>query len=345
MWEEYSMTLIRQGLLLPGMMGLCLAVALVANVAPSRADDTEFFKGRTLTWIVSTGPGGGHDFYARLLSRHMEKQLPGSTIIIKNVPGAGHIIGANMVYAAKPDGLTIGSFSTGLVYGQIVEMTGIQFDLGKMSWVGKASSEPRVMMVSKKSPYKTLADMQKSDRPVVFVASGVGGGSYNEAHMVGRAFNFPYKVLIGYAGNEGHMSIMRGESDAAMDGSETSMALVDRGDAFLMLQFGKEVPNVPDGTDFATTEEAKTISALLEAQSVLSRITAGPPDIPAARLDALRAAYRRTLETPELLADVTKAKRTLNPLYGEEVARLIRASLAQPPAVVALLKTLVTKID
>jgi len=324
---------------------LCFAGALLGSVAPSHADDMDFFKGRNMTWIVSTGPGGGHDFYARLVSRHMEKYLPGATIVVKNVPGAGHIIGANMVYAAKPDGLTVGSFSTGLVYGQIVGMNGIQFDLGKMSWIGKASSDPRVMMVTKKSPYKTLADMQKSDRPVVFVASGVGGGSYNEAHMVGRAFNFPYKVLTGYAGNDGHMSMLRGESDAAMDGSETSMVLVDRGDAFLMLQFGKEIPNVPDGADFATTEEAKTISALLEAQSVLARIAAGPPDIPAARLESLRTAYRNTLEGPELRADAQKAKRSVIPLYGDEVTRLIRASLAQPPEVVELLKTLVTKID
>lgn len=339
------MTLARQGFRSPEVMGLCLTVALFAASAPSHADDTDFFKGRNLTWIVSTGPGGGHDFYARLLSRHFEKQLPGSTVVVKNVPGAGHIIGANMVFAAKPDGLTIGSFSTGLVYGQIVEMTGVQFDLNKMSWVGKASSDPRVMMVSKKSGFKSLADMQKSDRPIVFVSSGVGGGSYNEAHMVGRAFNFPYKVLSGYAGNDGHMSILRGESDAAMDGAETSMALVDRGDAFLMLQFGKEIPNVADGKDFATTEEAKTISALLEAQSVLARITAGPPAIPAPRLEALRAAYRRTLESAELKAEAAKAKRSLKPLYGDEVAQLIRASLAQPPEVVALLKTLVTKID
>jgi hypothetical protein len=152
-------------------------------------------------------------------------------------------------------------------------------------------------------------------------------------------------VLIGYSGSDGHMSMMRGESDAAMDGSETSMVLVERGDAFLMLQFGKEIPNVPDGADFATTDEAKTISALLEAQSVLARITSGPPDIPAARLEVLRTAYRNTLEGPELRADAQKAKRSVIPLYGDDVARLIRASLAQPPEVVALLKTLVTKLD
>lgn len=340
-----AMTLSNRSSWAYGLLGLFALIAAAILGAPALADEADFFKGRTVTWIVSTGPGGGHDFYGRLISRHMEKNLPGSTIVVKNVPGAGHIIGANMVYAAKPDGLTFGSFSTGLVYGQIVGMNGIQFDLGKMSWIGKAASDPRVLMVSKKSPYKTLADMRKSDRPVVFVASGVGGGSYNEAHMVGRAFKFPYKVLTGYAGNEGHMSMLRGESDAAMDGSETSMVLVDRGDAFLMLQFGKEIPNVPNGADLATTEEAKTIAALLEAQSVLARITAGPPDIPAPRLEVLRAAYRKTLEGPELTADARKAKRGVIPAYGDDVARSIRAALAQPPAVVELLKTLVTKID
>lgn len=83
---------------------VCLAGAILGAVSPSYGDDSDFFKGRNMTWIVFTGPGGGHDFYARLISRHMEKNLPGVAVLVKNVPGAGHIIGANMVYAAKPDG-------------------------------------------------------------------------------------------------------------------------------------------------------------------------------------------------------------------------------------------------
>src|SRR5688500_15609083 len=91
-------------------------IVAVASAAPalSADDPAAFFKGKTITWIVSTGPGGGHDFYARLISRHMQKFLPDVTIVVKNVGGAGHIQGANMVYAARPDGSTIGSFSTGL---------------------------------------------------------------------------------------------------------------------------------------------------------------------------------------------------------------------------------------
>jgi tripartite-type tricarboxylate transporter receptor subunit TctC len=326
-----------------------MLMGLVGGAATGARADTaaDFYKGKTLTWVVSTGPGGGHDFYARLISGHMQRFLPDTNIIVRNMGGAGHIIGANMVYAAKPDGLTIGSFSTGLVYGQIVDMQGIQFDLGKMSWIGKAASDSRVLLVSKKSPFKTLDDMRKAtaEQPILFVTSGVGSGSYIEAHMVSRAFGLKSKFLTGYSGNEGQMSLMRGETHATMDGSETVTAMVDQGIGFMMMQFGKEVPNVPDGRDFAATEDAKTIVSLLESQSILARITAGPPGIPADRLEFLREAYRKTLTSPELLADAAKAKRTIKPAYGEPVAVAIRAALTQPPDVVALLKSLVTKID
>ena len=127
------------------LLGGMLAAGLMFGTGAANAQTpADFYKGKTLTWIVSTGPGGGHDFYARLILKHMAKLMPDTTLIVKNVGGAGHIMGANMVYHSKPDGLTIGSFSTGLVYGQIVGMQGIQFDLGKMSWIGKASSDTRV---------------------------------------------------------------------------------------------------------------------------------------------------------------------------------------------------------
>jgi tripartite-type tricarboxylate transporter receptor subunit TctC len=331
------------------VIGLVMAAGFVFSAlsGPSaRASEaSDFYKGKTFTWIVSTGPGGGHDFYARLIVKHLARLMPETTFVVKNVGGAGHIMGANTVYFSKPDGLTIGSFSTGLVYGQIVQMQGIQFDLGKMSWIGKAASDSRVLMVGKKSPVKTLDDMRNPNRQALFVTSGIGSGSYIEANMVTRAFGLNAKFLTGYVGNEGMMSLLRGESDASLDGSETSMALVDKGDGFIMMQFGKELPGIPDGRDFAKTDDALKIVSLLEAQSLLARITAGPPGIPADRLAYLREVYRQALESPELLEDAKKAKRTIKPMYGEDVGNAIRRALNQPDDVVTLLKSLVTKID
>ena len=134
------------------------AAALVATAAEAQTG-AEFFKGKTVTYIVATAPGGGYDTYGRLITEYMQRYLPGSTFIVKNVPGAGHIVGANTIYASKPDGLTIGTFNTGLIYNQLINADGVKFDLTKMSWVGKAASEPRIFLAGAQSPIKSFQDI------------------------------------------------------------------------------------------------------------------------------------------------------------------------------------------
>ena len=139
-------------------IGLVFSFTTVVNAATA---DYDFYKGKVITNIEATKPGGGYDAYARMIGKYMEKHIPGSTLIIKNVPGAGHIIGANETFMAKPDGLTIGTFNTGLIYNQIVGLEGIKLDLAKYSWIGKASNEQRVMFVRPNSPLKTLKEFME----------------------------------------------------------------------------------------------------------------------------------------------------------------------------------------
>src|SRR5215208_2020714 len=138
------------------------SAAIVSLGAPSAAlaqSEADFFKGKTVNYIISTAPGGGYDYYGRLVAEYMQKHLPGSTFVVRNMPGAGHVVGANYIYAAKPDGLTIGSFNTGLIYNQLIGLEGVKFDLTKMSWIGKAASDPRVIVVAQQTPIKTFEDL------------------------------------------------------------------------------------------------------------------------------------------------------------------------------------------
>jgi tripartite-type tricarboxylate transporter receptor subunit TctC len=125
-----------------------MAICAPAALAQTGAD---FFKGKTVTYIVATSPGGGYDFYGRLVADYMQRYLPGSTFVVKNMPGAGHLVGANAINASPADGLTIGTFNTGLIYNQLIKKDGVRFDLTKMSWIGKAASDPRVVVVVKDS--------------------------------------------------------------------------------------------------------------------------------------------------------------------------------------------------
>ena len=158
---------------LAGMIGAVTAAAS-PGCAQSGAD---FYKGKTVTYVASTSPGGGYDLYGRLVAEFMQKHLPGSTFIIKNVPGAGHMVGANTIYASKADGLTIGIFNTGLIYNQVLGAPGVKFDLGKMSWVGKAASDPRVITIATQSPIRSLKDLQASKETVNFAVGGIGSAT------------------------------------------------------------------------------------------------------------------------------------------------------------------------
>src|SRR3972149_3668779 len=106
--------------------------------------DLKFFEDKVVNVVVSTKAGGGYDAYGRMLARYLRKYLPKSVVIVKNVPGAGHIIGANEVYLSKPNGLTIGMGNyKGLIFTQIAGLPGIKFDLAKYGWLANVSSEPQ----------------------------------------------------------------------------------------------------------------------------------------------------------------------------------------------------------
>lgn len=316
-----------------------MAVSLALMAAPSLAEDkgADFFKGRTVTYIVSTSPGGGHDFYGRLAARHMERFLPGSTFVVKNVPGAGHLIGANMIYGSKPDGLTIGTFSTGITVSQIIGKEGIRFDLKKMSWVGKGATDTRVLLISDKAGFKDFEDLRKSKREIKLSTAGVGTGAYNETLIVGRAFDLPFKVMLGYSGSERAMGMMRGEVDGVIGGESSVEELGGTAGGRFFLAFG-DVPNTPNARDYVTNETQRKVVDLIEGQGVIYRLCAGPPDIPAERLAALRKAFMSAYRSPELQKEA--GKRPVTPLEGEEVAKMITAVIDQPPEIIALLKGL-----
>ena len=88
------------------LRGLLFAAGALAAFMPpaDRTDRRRFLKGKTVTYIVSTAPGGGYDLYGRLVAEFMQKYLPGSTFVVKNLPGAGHLVGTNTIYASGPTG-------------------------------------------------------------------------------------------------------------------------------------------------------------------------------------------------------------------------------------------------
>jgi tripartite-type tricarboxylate transporter receptor subunit TctC len=321
-------------------------VAPTAVPAPTKVEaDVAFYNGKTVTFVVATSAGGGYDTYARQIAPYIQKYLPGSTVIVKNSPGAGHIIGANEVYAAKPDGLTFGTFNTALIFSQIVGAQGIQFDLTKYSWIAKLSSDNRVLLMGAKTPYKTFDDAVKASAttPVVLSSAGVSSASNIDALLLQQAMGLKVKMIAGYTGNDSDLAILRGEVEGEV-GSASSLAhFVDSGDGRILLQIGmKKDPalgNVPLLSDIAPANK-KAISDLLLVDASIGRLVAAPPGLPEARRLALVQAFQKATADPEYLANMQKAKLPVDPSFGDDVGNLIKSSLTQTPEDLATLKTL-----
>jgi tripartite-type tricarboxylate transporter receptor subunit TctC len=318
---------------------IAVVVLPVAAYAQGSGSAAEFYKGKTITYIVATAPGGGYDTYGRLVARYMNKHMPDSKIIVRNIPGAGHVIGANTIYAAKPDGLTIGTFNTGLIYLQLLEEPGVRFDLSKMSWIGKAASDLRVLVLSKSSGVRNVQELLDTRRPPIkLFAAGVGSAGYIDTRLAISAIHLNVQLIPGYNGSEGTMSMLRGETQGTI-GSESSYAqFVGDGNGYYVMEAGGAANSkIPQAEQFAKDDNARSLLRMIAAESDVARLTAGPPGIAADRLELLRKVFMQALADPQLLADARKMDAPISPATGEHVQTVINAALRQTPQNLQLL--------
>lgn len=337
-----------------GVGAISLSVTIFFTLLPVSAvygkdagPDLTFYDGKTVSLIVSTKPGGGYDAYARLAIRYLKKYLPNSTIIVRNIPGAGHIIGMNALYRSKPDGLTFGTGNfKGLISAQIADLKGVRFDLKKVSWLANVAISPQVLILSKKLPYRSIEDLKKADKPIRMTCSGVGSSSYNFTLMVKKILGINFKVMTGYSGSEGDIAMMRGDADGQIGAYDNMRPMIDNGDARLLLQVTKnkmsQYPDVPLLSSFAT-QETKGLVDFMLASIELSRPIGAPPNVSPDRLKALRWLMEKTFKNPDLLAQAKKAKLPIHYVSGDETKELFVRALDQTPDIIEMIRGLVKR--
>jgi tripartite-type tricarboxylate transporter receptor subunit TctC len=330
-----------------------LAVSLVPAWAcgttpatPATGEDDEaarFFVGRTITYLVASQAGGGFDTYARIIARYLERHLPGTRVVVRNASGARHLVGTNETYNAAPDGLTIGTFMVGGVYPQLAGGVGVRYDLGRMSWIGNAASEPRALAVTTRSGVQSLDDVRNAAEPVSIVTGAVGSTPYFAVRSLGEALGLNFRLVTGFNDNEGDLAMVRGDVAGTLTSSTSLQPYIDKGLVRVILRLGGSPTSddhVPHAEVLAASERGRRLMYLLEQQGLLARTTAGPPDIPAERLALLRRAYGAALADPDLRAEFARIHLPIEPLDADTVAAHIRRMLDQPPDVVDWLRSI-----
>jgi tripartite-type tricarboxylate transporter receptor subunit TctC len=318
--------------------GVCRGIAvlfLAASLYPTPAsgqtdnDESKWYRDKTINLIVPHGAGGGFDTYARLIAPYFRKHIPGSNVMVQNVTGAGGLRGRNQVYAARPDGLTLGFTTTpGMFFSQWSGLEGVRFDLGKMTWIGRVVAETNVLLVSAKSPFKSFADLKKADRPIRLGFSGIGSDDYYTTAIFARYFGYKIDPITGYAGSrEANLGAVKGEIDGVQVQVSSVLQLIKSGDLIPVLSLGmkrdSELPNVPTALEVAEKPEAKEIALVFTNVFQTDRAFFAPPGMPAARVSFLRRAFDRMMQDPELLDASKKSKRPIDALRGEELEKMV----------------------
>ena len=301
---------------------------------PFELRSQDFYQGKTIRIVNYSKPGDSYDAWARLLSRHMPRYIPGNpAIIVENLPGAGGLIALNDVYTrAKPDGLTLLFPPRHFAIPQLVGEKNVRYDANKLTYIGSADSEAYILAIRPSHIVKRMEDLRKIATPVSCSATGKGATSNDFLALLNWA-GFKIKIVSGYASKgEQLLAYQRGEVDC-VPGSYSGSFIppVEKGELKPLVQMaGRIFPDVPDILDLEMNNDAKSLFKIFSAPLRVGRPVVGPPGIPVDRVEILRKAFEQALRDPALLAEAKKQQLEPAPLPAEEVAKAQREILSQP---------------
>lgn len=326
------------------LAGLLAAAALIV---PARADEPaeSFFQGKQIRFFTMGSPGGGYDAYMRALAPYLERKL-GAKLLPTNETGAGGLIAMNRTITATPDGLTILLIGgEGLVTSQLYGLPGVNYDVRKQVWLARVSSEAKVALLGPLSPYKSVAEMEKSERPVIWAGSGKTDGNADFAAIVGHALGIKTKIIIGYKGSgDMNLAIQRGEVDGRVVSDESALlfgpSMGMRVVATLARRRAEQFPDAP--TVFEAAAPTPAQARLIDWRAGiagLGRLIAVTPGTPRDHVDLLRKTFAEILREPAFLADVKKYNLSANYASADEVERTIDQAMGTlDPAALAQMR-------
>jgi len=331
-------------------VGALAGVLLLAAAAPFAAAQSvaDFYKNRNVDEYIGYSTGGAYDFYARVIGRHMGAHIPGHpTLIPRNMEGAGSLRLANWLYRVAPqDGSVFGTIGRGIAFDPLLIGKGDQFDAQKFNWIGSANNEVSVCVALKDSGVAKFEDL--FTKPLTVGGTGTSADTDQFPRVLNNVLGTRFKVIEGYpGGNEVVLAMERGEVNGRCGWSWSSVksthkAWIDEKKMIVLVQLSlnkhPELTDVPSVLDFAKTDEQRAILKMVFARQVMGRPYVAPPNVPAERIAALRAAFTATMQDKDFLAEADKSQLEVNPVSAEDVEKLVKDVYATSADIVAKAK-------
>lgn len=288
----------------------------------AQAKECDRYPSKDIRLIVPYSAGGGFDAWARLLAPYIEKNLGGKGAVrVQNEPGGGGMRAINTIYSAPPDGSTIAFTEPGYIaVNQILGNVGGDFDLTKLTFLGQATADPQVFVVSADSPVKTIKDL--AARPIRHAGQDI---SPIET-ITYDAYGVKARYILHEGTSDVVLAVRRGDADATVVSLSSILPFMQAGDVRPILFIGTE-KITPDLIGFQQLQGVQTaaetghpeLNDVLEQHRVL--ITA--PRTPGCIKDALADALATTLADPAFVKRAEEAGLRVVPATADEAATVV----------------------
>jgi tripartite-type tricarboxylate transporter receptor subunit TctC len=327
--------------------GLCVVVTALDDAAAQSVE--AFYKGRSVTMLVGTSPGGINDISARLVARHLSRFVPGGpTIVVQNNPGGGGLVTANRLYFnSEKDGSVLAKLERAVPQLAIQGNANAQFDPAKFSWLGSLSSyadDAYLMLINAAHSAKSLADLKPPAPPLVLGADSSASSNLIFAVIAKEVLGLNVNVVRGYTGAAPlFLAMQRGE----LDGQMVGLSSVRTGQRDLwtrkafrpLMAFGRakrhaEFPDMPTGRELARDPAALSLIEFAELPFFMALPFAAPPDIPADRAKALQTAFMTMCRDKVFVEEAEKLGIDVSPIDGEAILTLLAQTSATPKDVI-----------
>jgi tripartite-type tricarboxylate transporter receptor subunit TctC len=339
---------------------LAISLILILACAREARSQSAFFEDKTIRLVIGFSAGGISDLWGRALSRAMSKYIPGKpTIILQNMPGAGSLVAANYVYSvAKPDGLTLGFFTPGLYFNQLIGSKEVQFDWSKFVWIGSPEQTQRIIYIRSDAAVKTIDDMRTAAEPPKCGATALGTVGHYFPRLVEEALGVKFQLVLGYPGAaEIDLAIQKGEVQCRAGslegyfGSEPTKGWAKNNFAHVLIQGGAkrdarlaEVPTLYELMEKRKASELmRRLASVLLSPDGIGRPLATTPGVPPDRVKVLRDAFTKALGDGEFKTEAKSRGWELDPVSGEALEAIGKRVVAQPLDVIERMKKILAQ--
>ena len=323
------------------------ALMLGASSLSAHSDPVaDFYKGKSITMGVGSTPGGGYDAYARIVTRHIGRFIPGNPgFITQNMPGGGGLRVTNHLYNIAPkDGTAMATVQRGLLTSPLLEsrQLQVQYDPMKFNWIGSLNTETGLVVVWHTAPHKTMNDLFRTE---LFVGSSSPSTDFMPLFL-NNVLNTKFKIIPGYkSSTDTYLALERGELQGRVStgwaGDKNILEpWLKENKIRVLVQLGmarhQDFPDVPLIFDYMRTPRDKQVTELILAGQYWGRPFVMPPDVPKDRVAAMRKAFIDTTRDKQFLEEATKLGLELDVVTGEEIDVLLKRVFETPPEIIEL---------